>query len=422
MEATFHARRAGLGGPYAPPPDKSITHRSLLFASVADGTSVVRRPLSTGDCRSTRGCLERLGVPVAEAADGTLTIRGVGLHGLTEPAAVLDAGNSGTTTRLLSGMLAGLPLFAILAGDASLSARPMARVVAPLRAMGARLEARAGGNLLPLCFLPGSGTLRPLAWDLPVASAQVKGAVVLAALRAEGPSRIGGRIDSRDHTERMLGTGLGLGVHVRDGALLVEPRGCIPSFEITVPGDVSSAAFFVAAALVSGRELVVSGCGLNPTRLGFLDVVRRMGAGIESREDGTTLGEPWGTIRVTPGRLHGTTVAPEDVPGLIDEVPLIAVLGLFAEGATEVRGVEELRHKESDRLAAIVGLASALGGRVEPLMAASAWKGRSASAAALWTPAATTASRWRRRSPPRGPTRRCASPTSTAPGSPTPIS
>jgi 3-phosphoshikimate 1-carboxyvinyltransferase len=367
MEATFHARRAGLGGAYAPPADKSITHRSLLFASVADGVSVVRRPLSTGDCRSTRGCLERLGVPMTEAADGTLTIRGVGLRGFAEPAAALDAGNSGTTTRLLSGMMAGLPLFATLVGDASLSARPMARVVTPLCAMGARIEARAGGNLLPLCFLPGSGTLHPLAWDLPVASAQVKGALALAALRAEGPSRIGGRIDSRDHTERMLGTGLGLGVHIHDGALLVEPAARIPSFEIDVPGDVSSAAFFIAAALVSGRELIVRGCGLNPTRLGFLDVVRRMGAWVETQEDGTTLGEPWGTIRVTPGRLRGTTVAPEEVPDLIDEVPLIAVLGLFAEGVTEVRGAEELRHKESDRLAAVVVLASALGGRVEPL-------------------------------------------------------
>ncbi len=367
MEATFHARGAGLGGAYAPPADKSITHRSLLFASVADGTSVVRRPLSTGDCRSTRGCLERLGVPVAEAADGTLTIRGVGLRGYAEPASVLDAGNSGTTTRLLSGMMAGLPLFATLCGDASLSARPMARVVTPLRSMGARIEARAGGTLLPLCFLPGSGTLRPLSWDLPVASAQVKGAVALAALRAEGPSRIGGRIDSRDHTERMLGTGLGLGVRVRDGALLVEPADRIPSFEIDVPGDVSSAAFFVAAALVGGRELVVRECGLNPTRLGFLDVVRRMGARVETREEGTTLGEPWGTIRVTPGLLRGATVAPEEVPGLIDEVPLIAVLGLFAAGVTEVRGADELRHKESDRLAAIVALAAALGGRIEPL-------------------------------------------------------
>ena len=182
MEATFHARHAGLGGAYAPPSDKSITHRALLFAAVSDGTSEIRRPLATGDCLSTRACLDLLGVRIAEAPDGTLTVRGAGLRGLAEPAGVLDAGNSGTTMRLLAGMLAGLPLLATLTGDASLVGRPMSRVVEPLRAMGARIEARAGGTLAPLVFLPGSGSLRPLAWELEVASAQVKSALILAAL------------------------------------------------------------------------------------------------------------------------------------------------------------------------------------------------------------------------------------------------
>ncbi|MCX7029715.1 MAG: 3-phosphoshikimate 1-carboxyvinyltransferase [Spirochaetes bacterium] len=367
MEATFHARNPGLGGAYAPPADKSITHRSLLLAAVAGGTSVVRQALATGDCRSTRSCLERLGILIGEAADGTLSIRGAGLRGLAEPAGVLDAGNSGTTMRLLSGMLAGLPLFAVMTGDASLAGRPMARVVEPLRAMGARIEARARGTLAPLCFLPGTGSLRPLSWDLPMASAQVKGALILAALRAEGPSLIGGRIGSRDHTERMLGAGLGLGVRVEGGRLRVEPARAVPSFEILVPGDVSSAAFFIAGSLVSGREIVVRDCGLNPTRLAFLDVVRRMGARVDTSEEGSSLGEPWGTVRVSPGRLRAASVGPDEVPGLIDEVPLLAVLGLFAEGLTEVRGADELRHKESDRLAAVIRLAAALGGRIEPL-------------------------------------------------------
>jgi 3-phosphoshikimate 1-carboxyvinyltransferase len=367
MEATFHARRLGLGGAYAPPADKSITHRSLLFAAVAEGTSVVRRPLATGDCRSTRACLERLGVRIDEADDGTLTIHGAGLRGLAEPPCALDAGNSGTTLRLLSGLLAGLPLFAVMTGDASLVGRPMARVVEPLRAMGARIEARARGTLAPLAFLPGSGHLQPLSWDLPVASAQVKGALILAALRGEGPSLIGGRIGSRDHTERMLGAGLGLGVRVEDGRVRVEPARAVPGFETSVPGDVSSAAFFIAGALVSGRELLVRDCGLNPTRLGFLEVARRMGARVDAVEEGSSLGEPWGTIRVSPGPLRAASVGPDEIPGLIDEVPLIAVLGLFAEGVTEVRGADELRHKESDRLAAVIGLAAALGGRVEPL-------------------------------------------------------
>jgi 3-phosphoshikimate 1-carboxyvinyltransferase len=366
MEATFHARSSGLGGEYVPPADKSITHRSLLFAAVAEGTSTVCRPLATGDCLSTRTCLERLGTRIVTAADGTLTIRGAGLRGFTEPSGTLDCGNSGTTLRLLSGLLAGLPLFAVMTGDASLCGRPMGRVVEPLRAMGARIEARARGTLAPLCFLPGTGSLEPLSWDLPVASAQVKGALILAALRADGPSLIGGRVSSRDHTERMLGAGLGLGVRVERGQLRVEPARGLPSFEITVPGDVSSAAFFIAGSLVSGRELVVRGCGLNPTRLGFLDVVRRMGARVQRLEEGSSLGEPWGTVRVSPATLRATTVGPEEVPGLIDEIPLIAILGLFADGVTEVRGADELRHKESDRLAAVVRLAAALGGVIEP--------------------------------------------------------
>jgi len=367
MEATFHARHAGLGGAYAPPSDKSITHRALLFAAVSDGTSEIRRPLATGDCLSTRACLDLLGVRIAEAPDGTLTVRGAGLRGLAEPAGVLDAGNSGTTMRLLAGMLAGLPLLATLTGDASLVGRPMSRVVEPLRAMGARIEARAGGTLAPLVFLPGSGSLRPLAWELEVASAQVKSALILAALRGEGPSLIGGRIGSRDHTERMLGAGLGLGVRVEAGRLRVEPARAVPAFQVTVPGDASSAAFYVAGALVSGRELAVSGCGLNPTRLAFLDVVRRMGARVELSQEGSSLGEPWGSVRVSPGSLRAAAVGPDEVPGLIDEVPLIAVLGLFAEGVTEVRGADELRHKESDRLAAVVRMAASLGGSIEPL-------------------------------------------------------
>jgi 3-phosphoshikimate 1-carboxyvinyltransferase len=367
MDATFHARDPGLGGAYAPPADKSLTHRSLLLAAVADGTSVVRRPLATGDCLSTRTCLERLGIRIVAASDGTLTIHGAGLRGFAEPPGVLDAENSGTTMRLLSGLLAGLPLFAVMTGDSSLVRRPMARVVEPLRAMGARIEARARGALAPLAFLPGSGHLRPLSWDLPVASAQVKGALILAALRAEGPSLIGGRIGSRDHTERMLGAGLGLGVRVEGGRLRVEPAQAVPGFETSVPGDVSSAAFFIAGSLVSGRELLVSDCGLNPTRLGFLEVARRMGARIETSEEGTSLGEPWGTVRVWPGPLRAASVGPDEVPGLVDEVPLIAVLGLFADGATEVRGADELRHKESDRLAAVIRLAAALGGAIEPL-------------------------------------------------------
>ena len=278
MTLRFSAPR-GIGGVMTPPPDKSITHRALLLAAVAGGVSRIANPLATGDCLSTRACLRALGVEVEEDAGAGLDrFAGRGLRGLAEPAEVLDAQNSGTTIRLLCGLLAGQPLHAVLSGDASLRARPMLRVVEPLRGMGARIEGRAGGRLAPLALLPGSGTLRALRYDLPVPSAQVKSALLLAALRADGESSLGGALDSRDHTERLLGfLGLSLGRTERAACGSSRPS-ALPAFELEVPGDPSSAAFFLAAALVSGRELEVTGCGLNPTRLGFVRVLARMGA------------------------------------------------------------------------------------------------------------------------------------------------
>lgn len=362
MDQSFGAPR-GLGGEFTPPPDKSITHRALMLAAISSGEGRILNPLNTGDCLSTRSCLEALGCSFA-GAGRELVVRGVGLRGFREPRQILDAENSGTTTRLLSGLLAGQPLFAVLSGDASLLGRPMGRVVEPLRKMGARVEGREGGRYAPLCFLPGSGWLSPIKWDLPIASAQVKSCLLLAALRAEGESRLGGRTVSRDHTERMLRS-LGAAVDAADGAIVVRPVAALPAFTVEIPGDISSAAFFVTAALLSGRELEVRGCGLNPRRLGFVNVVRRMGARLIAREEGESLGEPSGSLLVAPADLRGTTVAPEEVPDLIDEIPLLAVLGLFARGVTEVRGAEELRHKESDRLAMVARMAESIGGRVE---------------------------------------------------------
>lgn len=362
MDPTFRAPR-GVGGLYIPPPDKSITHRALMLAAISSGTSRIGNPLATGDCISTRRCLESLGASF-DVVDGRWEARGVGLRGFREPRRALDAENSGTTTRLIAGLLAGQPLFAVLTGDDSLLGRPMNRVVEPLRAMGARVEGREGGRFAPLCFLPGHGALQPLSWDLPVASAQVKSCLLFAALRASGPSRIGGRIGSRDHTERMV-RALGVRVEEADSVLSVEPVDSLPGFDVEVPGDISSAAFFIAGALISGRELSVRDCGINPTRCGFLEVVRRMGASVETREERLSLGEPVGTITIAPEALRGTRVMPQEVPDLIDEVPLLAVLGLFAHGITEVRGAEELRFKESDRLSMIARMAASLGGRVE---------------------------------------------------------
>ncbi len=362
MDPVFRAPR-GVGGVFVPPSDKSMTHRALMLAAVSSGACRIGSPLATGDCVSTRRCLEALGVGF-EGADGELAVRGIGLRGFSEPRGPLFTENSGTTTRLLSGLLAGQKFFAVLSGDDSLNGRPMGRVVEPLRAMGARIEGREGGRFAPLCFLPGGAELDPLSWDLPVPSAQVKSGLMLAALRASGPSTLGGRIDSRDHTERMLGA-LGVAIVKKNGKLRIDPVENLPGFEIDVPGDLSSAAFFVAAALISGKALTIRACGINPTRCGFLDIARAMGAMVVVNEESTSLGEPVGTIMVEPGELHGARVEPSQVPDLIDEIPLLAVLGLFAHGRTEVRGAEELRFKESDRLAMIAAMAASLGGHVD---------------------------------------------------------
>ncbi|MBN2552966.1 MAG: 3-phosphoshikimate 1-carboxyvinyltransferase [Spirochaetales bacterium] len=367
MSLTF-AAPGGLTGRVIPPPDKSITHRALLAAGVASGRSRVHNPLDTGDCISTRRCLQALGVEIEELHGRqtgiSLEIEGRGLRGLREPADVLDAGNSGTTARLLTGLLAGQRLFAVLNGDSSLRSRPMLRVVEPLRQMGADIRGRNQGANLPLVFAPARGELRPIEHRLAVASAQVKSALMFAALRAEGRVRIGGAIGSRDHTERLFEF-LALPLQRSPRWLTLEPAAEVPCFELTVPGDISSAAFPIAAALIGGGELLVEDCGLNPSRLGFVEVLKRMGARIEIEEQRSNGGEPVGALKILPGPLSAVEVEPEEVPSCIDELPLLAVLGAFAEGTTVVRGAGELRHKESDRLEALARLLSAVGGRVE---------------------------------------------------------
>jgi len=367
MTVVFHAPR-GLTGRVVPPPDKSITHRALIFAGSARGLSRVHNPLGTGDCNSTRRCLEALGVDITETRgrgrETTLEIEGRGLRGFREPENVLEAGNSGTTARLFAGLLAGQRMLTVLNGDDSLRSRPMLRVVDPLRRMGATIHGRNQGRNLPLAFAPAPSELLPIDYRLEVPSAQVKSALMIAALRAQGTVRLAGSIDSRDHTERLFDY-LGLPLR-RDGSRLVlEPVESLPCFELTVPGDISSAAFFIAGALICRKELLVENCGLNPSRLGFLHVLKRMGARLEIEEQDSSGGEPVGSLRVLPGALHGAEVGPESIPSCIDEVPLLAVLGAFAKGVTRIRGAGELRHKESDRLEAVARLLSAVGGRVE---------------------------------------------------------
>jgi 3-phosphoshikimate 1-carboxyvinyltransferase len=368
MDPTFSARK-GIGGEISPPADKSLTHRALMLASLAVGESRVKNALQTGDCLSTRKCLESLGVVFEDVGRAgrppETSVRGTGLNGFREPVGVLDAENSGTLMRLLSGMLAGFPFFAVMTGDSMLLRRPMGRVVEPLRRMGARIEGRAGGTFPPLCFMPGTGKLSAIHYRMPVASAQVKSALLLAGLRADGVTRIeetAGK--SRDHTERLL-SALGVPIRSMNGSVELSPVREIPAFSFEVPGDISSAAFFLAAAAITGRALEVKDCGLNPSRLGFLNVLMRMGVRVEVLQERSSLEEPIGTVRLDAGSLSGTSVAGSEVPDLIDEIPLVAVLGLFARGRTEVRGASELKHKESDRLAMIGAMAASLGGCIQ---------------------------------------------------------
>ncbi len=365
MKAVFYAPN-GIGGELNPPPDKSLTHRALMLGAVSDGACLVRNSLNTGDCLVTRRCLSSLGVSISETGERknrNLRIEGLGLTGFREPEAPLDAGNSGTTLRLLAGLLAGLPIYTVMVGDRSLMSRPMLRVVEPLRRMGAAIAGRASGEYAPLSFLPGDGSLSPIDYELTIPSAQVKSAILFAALRSTGKTVLRGCLNSRDHTEKLFNY-LQLPISTEEDCLILEPVSRIPAFDVKIPGDPSSAAFFITAALISGREITVYNCGINPTRMGFYEVLRRMGARIEIVEESSSGNEPIGSIHIKPDTLHGVSIKGSEVPFLIDEIPLIAVLAAFAQGCTEVRGAKELRHKESDRIEAVSRFISALGGSV----------------------------------------------------------
>ncbi|HEU4699833.1 MAG TPA: 3-phosphoshikimate 1-carboxyvinyltransferase [Gemmatimonadales bacterium] len=353
-----------VGGTVRVPGDKSITHRALLLAALARGRSHVGGALTSLDARSTARVLRALGAEVSPLrAERTVAI--VGRGRLRAPEGVLDCGNSGTTARLLLGLLAAHRFAATLTGDASLRRRPMRRVTAPLAEMGARFPGgSAGGDTLPLTVR--GGRLRPLRYELPVASAQVKSALLLAGVAAGVPVALRethGR--SRDHTERML-RAFGYTLAERDGWLELVPEGRITPFDLQVPGDPSSAAFLAgAAALAEGGELRITGVGVNPTRVGFLRVLERMGAAVRLEDATEEHGEPVADLLVAPGALRATTVAAAEVPGLIDEVPLLAVVAARASGETVFRGLGELRVKESDRLTLVAENLRAVGARAE---------------------------------------------------------
>jgi len=296
------------------------------------------------------------------AGEGVI-VSGIGVEGLAEPVDVIDCGNSGTAIRFLAGLLAGRPFLTVLTGDESLVQRPMARIVEPLRRMGAHLDGRRDGALPPLVVRGGG--LAGTTHRLTVASAQVKTALLLAGLQATGTTEITEPEPSRDHTERMLGA-LGAPVTRVDERTVQVSAGAPEPFEFAVPGDPSSAAFWVVAATITpGSELVVERVALNPARIGFVDVLARMGAAVEVVTTGEHLGEPVGEIRVTSGPLHGTTVAGPEIPGVIDEIPVLAVAAAFADGVTEFRDAAELRVKETDRIATTSELLTSLGIAVE---------------------------------------------------------
>lgn len=343
------------------PGDKSISHRALMLAALARGTSELTGLLTGDDVKSTARVLRRLGADISPIREGRVTVNP---SPLARPPSPLNCGNSGTTARLVLGILAAQRFAATLTGDVSLRRRPMRRVTEPLRTMGARI-AGPNGDGLPLTIQ--GGPLRGLTYTSPVASAQVKSALLFAGLAGRVPVTIREPFRSRDHTERLL-VHLGLGVHERDGAIVFEPadRFAVPAFRLTVPGDASSAAFLIAAAvLAEGGELVIEDVGVNPTRCGFLVVLARMGARVERVNQRDEGGEPVADLIARPASLRGTEVTAAEIPTLVDEVPILAVLASRAVGDTVFRDVGELRVKESNRLELLAANVRAVGARAE---------------------------------------------------------
>jgi 3-phosphoshikimate 1-carboxyvinyltransferase len=353
---------AKLQGIVFTPADKSITHRAIMFASLAGGESVIENYLPAEDCLRTLKAFEDMGVKI-DKTPTRLRVRGVGLKGLRAPVAPIDAGNSGTTVRLLSGILAGQNFSTTITGDESLSRRPMNRIIEPLTKMGARLTAR-DGNFLPL-EIQGNPDLRPVLYVSPVPSAQVKSCVILAGIQAKGVTSFQEPAKSRDHTERMLAA---QGADITAGKFAITVRGpaTLRPLRIKVPGDISSAAFFmVAASVIPGSRVSLVNVGVNPTRDGILEVLKAMGAKIDVLKTYDVSGEPVADLVVESARLAGTEIKGTIMPRLIDEVPIIALAATQAHGVTVISGAGELRVKESDRLKTIAAELGKMGARIK---------------------------------------------------------
>ena len=355
-------------GTIAVPGDKSMSHRSVIFASIAEGDAEISGFLEGEDTLATVAAFRHMGVPIEGPRDGRLAIRGVGLRGLRAPRQSLDLGNSGTAMRLLPGVLAGQDFDVTLCGDDSLTTRPMARIITPLTSMGARIE--AGDAATPPLTIRGCGAaLTAIDYPMPVASAQVKSCLLLAGLYADGVTRVRQPAPSRDHTERMLAA-FGRAVHQADDVVSIEGGAALPGLQCTsveVPGDISSAAFFlVGASIAPGSDLRIEGVGMNPTRVGVVEVLRAMGACIDVENQRSRGGEPLADLRVRAAKLHGVDIPPSVVPLAIDEFPALFVAAACAHGETVLCGARELRVKESDRIAAMAEGLAALGVDAEP--------------------------------------------------------
>lgn len=351
-------RITGLKGTLRVPGDKSISHRAIMFGSLAEGTTTIHGFLKGADCLSTIDCFRKMGISIEEKED-TIYVHGKGLHGLHKPEETLDVGNSGTTTRLISGILAGQNFDTVLSGDASLNSRPMGRIMKPLSMMGADIISIHDTGCAPLSIKGRS--LNAIHYDSPVASAQVKSCVLLAGLYANGKTSVTEPALSRDHTERMLRS-FGANIVSDKNTCTITPPETLHGQHIEVPGDISSAAFFIVAALITpNSEIIINNVGINDTRAGILKVCQDMGANItllHAREEG---GEPVADLLVKTSSLRGTIVEGDIIPALIDELPVIALMACFAKGQTIIKDAHELRVKESDRIAIMTENLGAMG-------------------------------------------------------------
>lgn len=350
------------------PGDKSISHRAVMLGSIARGATEISHFLSGADCLSTIHCFQKMGIEIEQSKDLVL-VHGRGLRGLKAPRGILDTGNSGTTTRLICGILSGQDFSSVLSGDDSLNSRPMKRIMDPLNQMGARITSIQDNNCAPLRIEPG--TLHGIRYVSPVASAQVKSSVLLAGLYADSPVSVTEPVLSRNHTELMLGSfGADISSELHaDGSATASVSPCAELYgqKIQVPGDISSAAYFIAAGLlVPGSRLLVKNVGINPTRAGFLEVCRKMGADIGYLNRQSQGGEETADLLVTPKPLTGTVIEGAVIPSLIDEIPILAVMAAFAEGTTVIRDAAELKVKETNRIQTVTENLLAMGAEIIP--------------------------------------------------------